>query len=184
MNKIITAADKNEFALEVAKEAIRQFKLQEEKNEKKTVFRNTRVLLKHYNEFKEHCEDSLDEIYEEASSLNKSDLGMIVRELQEDVIIDSIVRTRSRTFIMVQHIDTCLHVLRKSMAKANTFDKFEVLNIFYLDPDTCKRPLLEKTDIAIEKLHISDRTVRRYELDMIEEMSVLLFGIGASKLMK
>ncbi|PKM49587.1 MAG: hypothetical protein CVV02_15225 [Firmicutes bacterium HGW-Firmicutes-7] len=181
MQKKNTNTINREFALEVAQEAVKLYKQQEEKTEKKTVFRNTRVLLKHYNDLKEHCGNALDDLCNDVYMLG---IGELVEALQENIIIESIVRTKSRTYVMVRHIDSCISVIQNSMIQAGTPEKFEVLNILYLDPNSCKLPRGDKIIIASEKLNISERTADRYELDMIQEMSVLLFGIGATKLIK
>lgn len=174
-----------DFVIEVAHEVLKQFKEEEEKAETKTVFRNTRVLMSHYNELKAHCKGYMDDLCnDETYKYGQLNYDKVIQELSEDVIIESILRTRARTYVMVKYIDTCLEVLQESMKNANIYEKYQVFKIFYLDIETCKLQRSEKKSIAATELIISERTAERYELDMIHEMSVLLFGIGASKLIK
>jgi hypothetical protein len=170
--------EEKEWILAVAKEAIKQYKEDVEQEERKTLFRNTKALLNHYHELKEHCQDTLNE------EKNISEEMDFIRQLREDIVLESIKRTRSRTILMMSHIDGCLHVLHKKMNEKGQGEKYEVINILYLNEETYALPSLEKIEIAAEQLHVSDRTIKRYETEMINELSVLLFGIGALKLVK
>jgi DNA-directed RNA polymerase specialized sigma subunit len=59
-----------------------------------------------------------------------------------------------------------------------------VFHSFYINEKTCILPFNEKLIKIDEEMNISESTVRRYEADMIAELSVELFGIGAFKLLK
>ena len=100
------ADDVKAIAAEAAREAIRQYKEDERKTRKKTILRNTRVLLEHYINLKSHADKARykagDEIILDGGCVS------IKRQGQEEIYIESIKRSRIVTMIILSHIDQCM----------------------------------------------------------------------------
>ena len=74
---------------------------------------------------------------------------------------------------MIAHIDMALEQLKRKQIKKGTVDKYNALTKHYID---------EKNYEEIsEELKCSVITPRRWINEMIDELSVLLFGIDSNK---
>lgn len=148
-------------------EAIKRFDEKKRIEKRKKVFHNTELLLKNYNSLREHYEkavDSLDEFCDEdLSGINDED----------ELYIRSIRRSKFRTFIMISHIEMAIEALKKKMNQRCQPEKYRVIEMLYLEGRTFE-------SIA-EKLNCGERTVRRWKNEMIDELSILIFGIDGLK---
>jgi len=169
MSKVMSAS---EIATAAAKEAIKMYKEEQKKQQKKTVLRNTRVLLNHYNDLKNHYEHAKCQTSDIIDIKMEDGRVSITSSKNEEIVIESIKRSRMVTLIMLKHIDASLALLR--MKSTDQPEKYEVINDLYIHPiDTDWQERIFKVS---EKLHISESTVRRWEKDMINELGVYLFG--------
>ena len=152
----------------IIKEVIKELEAESRKNQQNTIFHNTRLLLKHYNDLNNHVENAIDEI-------SQIDIDMDVDGLSiDDIYILSIKRSKSKTMIMLAHIDAAIELLRQKQAKAGTLEKFDVLKKFYIDG-------VDYDDIVAE-YNCGTNTPRRWMKEMIKELSILLFGLDGLKL--
>ncbi len=168
------------FAIEVAQEVLRLDKLNREKEEKKSLFRNTKILLKSYPKLISHCENGVWTDYQDE---NGYDIDLHLHEpLKEDIVIESIKRTKARTMMFIVWLESAMAKLERDCLANNTHIKYVAMQLMYLDEEYTCLPWLERKLKAAEKLNVSESTVNRYALDMIDELSLLLYGLGAMKL--
>lgn len=151
------------------KQAIKEYDKEKSKEQKKKVFHNTRLLLSHYNDLKNHVKNAIDDV-------NKLESGLIdTEELDRDQLyILSIKKSKTKTLIMIAHIDCALETLGKKQYKVCTPEKFQALKMFYLDEFTYEE--------IQEKLCCGKNTPRRWINEMINELGILLFGIDGLKI--
>ncbi|WP_294124674.1 hypothetical protein [uncultured Clostridium sp.] len=151
-----------------AKEAIKEFNKEQEEKNKKRVFHNTKLLLRHYNSLKIHVEEAVDR-------LNQLETDLIeINDLDKDELyILSIRRSKSKTLIMIAHIDMALQQLKNMQINKGSLEKYNALKKYYIDEKSYE-------EIA-EELKCGVITPRRWIKEMIEELSVILFGIDSKK---
>ena len=113
-----------EIARTAALEALRLQKDEERQKVKKSRYHNTELLLKNYLSLLDHYENSRDKASE---IMDLEDLDV------DEVIIKAIKRSRIRTMIMVNQIDTCLDILKFRMVSKGQSEKYEVIYCLYLD---------------------------------------------------
>jgi hypothetical protein len=155
-------------AKESAKEAIKEFDKEKRQEQRKKVFHNTKLLLAHYNDLKQHVENAIADVTQLESDL--IDLGDIKRD---ELYILSIKRSKSKTLIMIAHIDMALEILKEKQVKLCSLEKYQALKNFYIDEITY--------EVISERLNCNERTARRWINEMIDELSILLFGIDGVK---
>ena len=158
----------DEVIKKATKEAIKEYDKEKREEEKKKVFHNTRLLLKHYNDLKTHVENAIDDVERLESDL------LDINELDRDELyILSIKKSKSKTMIMIAHIDMALEQLEKKQYKLCSTEKYKALIMFFLEEKTYE-------EIA-EQLNCGVNTPRRWVNEMISELSILLFGIDGLK---
>lgn len=156
------------IAERAAYNAIKKLKEEEKSAKRKGAFRNTELLLRHYNTFKEYAENAK---YKATDLIELKDFECSDREL---LYISSILRSKIRTLIMITHIDTAMRELKDSMIDAGESYKYQVIHCSYID----KRTIEETAEIA----GCSVATVRRWRNEMVDDLSVLLFGVDGINL--
>ena len=148
-----------------ALEAVREFEKSQKKNRRVKVFQNAKKLMENYNRI---CQS----VQEGVSELSDVDDGEELEELSaEDIYINSIIKSKLRSIVMIAHIDKCLKLLEDEMIRKETPWKYDALKYSYLDGQT-------QEDIA-EKLDTTDRTVRRWISELTGILSIYLFGADA-----
>lgn len=136
---------------------------------------NTKLLLKNYSTFQEHCENA----QFTAKSLIDDDLMdlLIDKSGIDDVYIKSILKTKERTAIMLNHIKRVIdyyEYLGESNCDEAHTRRSKVLKLMYIDK--------HKADKIAKMLDVDKRTVWRDRDKAIEEISPLLFGIDGVKM--
>jgi DNA-directed RNA polymerase specialized sigma24 family protein len=159
----------NKAAKESAKEAIKEFDKEKRQEQRKKVFHNTKLLLSHYNDLKQHVENAIDD----ARQL-ETDLIQIGEIERDELYILSIKKSKTKTLIMIAHIDMALEILKQKQYKLCSPEKHAALEMFYIDEMTYEE--------IVEKLSCGERTARRWMNEMIEELSVYIFGVDALRL--
>nr|DAQ62377.1 MAG TPA: Homeodomain-like domain [Caudoviricetes sp.] len=142
-------------------------------------FRNTELLLYNYVNFKQHTENS---IYTE-SQLSKEELfDELDLDMDEEITktqINSIIKSKNKTSIIMKHIDTFLDYYEYKCLESNREDvqrRIQVIKLLYLNEEK-----MTQEQVA-EKLDCSDRTIRNTKNIAIKELSVLFFGIDGLKI--
>ncbi len=148
-----------------ALEAVKEFEKSQKKNKRVKVFQNAKKLMENYNRI---CQS----VQEGVAELSDVDDGEELEELSsEDIYINSIIKSKLRSIIMIAHIDKCLGLLEEEMIRKEWPEKYEAFKSFYLDRDT-------QEDIA-ERFDTTDRTIRRWISELTDILSVYLFGADA-----
>lgn len=149
-----------------ALEAVKIFEKSQKKNAKARVFQNAKKLMENYNRI---CQS----VQEGVSELSDVDDGEDLEELSpEDIYINSIIKSKLRSIVMIAHIDKCLGLLEEEMIRKETPEKYEAFKMSYLEEG------ITQEDIA-ERFGITDRTVRRWITELTRILSVYLFGADA-----
>jgi hypothetical protein len=159
--------------------AVRQCLSESDKKSRNYAFKNTKILLENYNELQMHVKHSKDSAEDIENDISfdmdiideEMDYELAMLNMEPDIFIDSIRRSRCRTIIMIAHIDTCLKILCKEATKAGMYDKYRILKMVYFDG--------EDIGTVADRFHCSEATARRWLNDMIRRLSILLFGVGA-----
>lgn len=160
-----------------AKEALKAFE-QERKKEYSSRsdrrLRNTKLLLRNYHMLKEHAQNSVfgrTQMEESALDILESMMTMYDNE----VIIESIKRSATRTAVIVSHIETMFGLYAAYCDKSQSRDidmrRYEVIWDMYMATDT-----LSVKEIA-EKQHISKDTVYSDLRIAVERLTALIFGV-------
>lgn len=160
-----------------AKEALKAFE-QERKKEYSSRsdrrLRNTKLLLRNYHMLKEHAQNSVfgrTQMEESALDILESMMTMYDNE----VIIESIKRSATRTAVIVSHVETMFGLYEAYCDKSQNRDidmrRYEVLWDMYMAVDT-----LNAKEIA-EKQQVSVRNVYKDIKIATETLSALIFGV-------
>lgn len=160
-----------------AKEALKAFE-QERKKEYSSRsdrrLRNTKLLLRNYHMLKEHAQNSVfGRTQMEESALDILESMMTIYD--NEVIIESIKRSATRTAVIVSHIETMFGLYAAYCDKSQSRDidmrRYEVIWDMYMATDT-----LNAKEIA-EKQKISVRNVYKDVKIATETLSALIFGV-------
>lgn len=139
--------------------------------------RNTKLLLRNYHMLREHMDYSIfgrSQMEESAADI----LDSMMNLYNDEVIIDSIKRSATRTAIMVSHIETMVNIYEACCIKSdNEIDtrRYEVLYDMYIADI-----LLSAKQIA-KKQNISKETVYGDINIAIERITCLIFGVDGLK---
>lgn len=145
--------------------------------------RNTRLLLKNYRNFIIHFNYS-QEIIKDVTDENAVDvLDKLDSINSEELYIASIKRTKTRTKIIINHINKCLEyykvICSSSEISQRRYNIIKKLYIEFEDNNKFGIPTYEK---LADELYISTKTIKRHVNKAIEELSTLLFGIDGVNL--
>lgn len=163
-----------EIISKVTKEAIKEYNREQKEDQKKVVFHNTKLLLSHYNDLKNHVDNAIDDFNKlKESELRGSDYINMDR-VQDELYILSIKKSKIKTLIMIAHIDMLMGVLKKKQEKSGNAYKYEILKNFYIDEMTYEE--------VQEKFNCGKNTPGRWMNEMITELSILLFGVDGLKM--
>ncbi len=164
-----------------AKEALKMFKQEQKKEQGKRAdrrLRNTKLLLRNYHMLKEHAENSVfgrTQMEESAIDILESMMSVYDNE----VIIESIKRSATRTAIIVSHIDTMFGLYEAYCNNAPNRDvemrRYEVVWDMYMADD-----VLSAKEIAV-KQHMSKDNVYADLRVATERLSALMFGVDGLK---
>ncbi len=160
-----------------AKEALKAFERERKKeysSRSDRRLRNTKLLLRNYRMLKEHAQNSVfgrTQMEESALDILESMMTMYDNE----VIIESIKRSATRTAVIVSHVETMFGLYEAYCDKSQNRDidmrRYEVLWDMYMAVDT-----LNAKEIA-EKQQVSVRNVYKDIKIATETLSALIFGV-------
>ncbi|WP_024348018.1 hypothetical protein [Lacrimispora indolis] len=156
----------DQLARTAALEAVKEFEKSQKKNRKVRVFQNAKKLMENYNRI---CQS----VQEGVSELSDVDDGEELEELSaEDIYINSIIKSKLRSIVMIAHIDKCLGLLEEEMIRKESHEKYLAFKYFYLDGMTSE-------SIAEILDNCTDRTIRRWVSELTGILSIYLFGSDA-----
>lgn len=138
-------------------------------------YHNTRLLLRNYHEFKQHCIECSNSIDEIDDTLEAWELTLA---RQDEDYIKSAKRTKVRTQIIVDLIDRFLDVHRKEAENRHDMNKLRratIIDKMYISDNLTMEKLAEQLECDVA-------TVSRQHRMTINELAVLFFGIEGLKL--
>ena len=154
-----------EVARLAAREVLKEHERQARREKKVKVFQNTKKLMENYNRICQSVEEGVAE-------LSDMDNGEELAEFtEEDIFINSILKSKLRSIVMIGHIDKCLKLLEDEEIRKNTHEKYLAFKYFYLDGMTYE-------SIA-EVYGYGERTARRWITELTGILSIYLFGADA-----
>jgi hypothetical protein len=161
------------IAAEKALEFLNKEKQNQQNQKRDRRLRNTKLLLRNYRKFKAHCQDSIEGLEElkDKDSLEYLDT--------DDLVIESIIRNKERTLVMLAYIDRMIQVyqiLSEKSDKPEDLRQYKVLYDLYISED-------EKTIEEIAKGNfMNKRTVYKDINKACEALSSLIFGVDGLRM--
>lgn len=169
-------------------EAIYEKLKQDAKKGRDKQINNTKLLLENYRIFKEHVDNAvfdlvrLDEENETAFEILDS-MWQRFGVGRAEMKVQSIVKSATRTRIIFEHVQSMLGLYESfcyNSGKDENIRRWEVIKALYIDDTQGRTPSEICTELA-EKFFTDPRTIYRWQLDAIEKISVLVFGIDGLK---
>ena len=137
-----------------AKAAITELKQQEKQERKKEKYHNTFTLMKCYRDAVFHIENA-------------------ISDEQQRTYLESIRRTRFKTLIMTAHIDKAVEEIERRREAAGRGVEYKAFEMYFMQG-------MDYAEIA-EQLDTGKNTPRRWVTGIINELSVLLWGIDEER---
>lgn len=153
-------------------------RVQEIKNSMDERMGNVRLLLQNYRKFKTYAQNAICSIKE--AKLILADMMYEVNTLDDELKIESIIRTKERTLVMVAHIEKMMSIYKTwcySCGEDNAERRCNIIFDRYIVDSTVKpsaERLAEKYDI--ERTTVFNDLNRAYE-----ELGPIMFGILQDK---
>lgn len=158
----MTISNVSEQAKELAKEVV--FEIKKQQRDKR--LHNTKLLMKNYDKLKNHIEKVNSDGFK----------GYFGEELQDaleenDIFLNSVLRTKARTAQMVSCIDISLEILADEYEENGTYYIYDAFYMYYIEKLTYE-------DIA-EKLNTGKNTPARWAKEVLNKLNILLWGVEA-----
>lgn len=152
----------NEQAKQLAKEVV--FEINKQKKDRR--LHNTKLLMKNYNKLKNHIEKVNTDGFK----------GYFGEELQEaleenDIFLNSVLRTKVRTAQMISCIDIALEILDDEYEANGTYYIYDAFYLYYIEGLTYE-------EIA-SKLNTGKNTPARWTKEVLSKLNILLWGVDA-----
>lgn len=168
-----------ELAKETAIEALKLYKKQERENIKKNKLHNTGLLLDHYFDFVDHYEKIKYKASDIIDELDPVEVDMVS---QDDIIIYSIKRSKIRTKIMINQIETAVKMVQAQMKAKNEIEKYNVFVKLYMDRDKKDLRFNQRVKSVAEESNCGESSVRRWSSEILNELSIKIFGVDGLRL--
>ena len=155
---------------EIIERTIKEYEKKQKRKVQKRSFRNTKLLMENYNDFKKHIDYSVADI--------KDIQGIVTMDLQknncDELFILSIKQSKAKTLIMTSHIEKSLELLEIEQKRVGTIERYQALEMYYIENKSYER--------IAEELNTGKNTPSRWVKQMLDRLGVLLFGIDGIKL--
>lgn len=155
----------------IATKATLEFIEKRNQERKKKLLRNTKLLLKHYRELVSHIED-----FQTSKPPEIPDTMIDIEE--EELAIESIRRSKERTFVIIQFINRMLETYRilcEQSGRPEQIRRYRIVMELYIEEP--KRSIKEIADCH----KIENRTIYRDINEAVKALSVLVFGVDGIK---
>jgi hypothetical protein len=149
-----------------AKAAVAEYKKQEEKDKKQNKYHNTFALMKCYRDAKFHIENAVSE-GTQLEIDGKTDE-------QKRTYLESVRRTRFKTLIMTSHIENAITEMERRRSDSGREIEYKAFEMYFMQG-------MDYEHIA-EELGTGKNTPRRWVTAIINELSVLLWGIDEERI--
>ena len=169
-------------------EAFQRAQLQYRKETNDRRLHNTKMLLRSYRKLKLHCEKS---VYQCADAMQPTEYGYqdqreVLQTLwdcfeggYDDLYIESILRSKTRTATMVAHIESMLELYEencKRNGRKEDLRRFRVVKSLYIDDDDATVQYVASIN------NIDTRTVYKWIDYICGDLSALIFGLGGIRM--
>lgn len=138
-----------------AEKALLNFKKEQKEKEKKAILHNTELLLKEYLELKYFYENC--------------DHEGVIDDME--ITVGSLRRDKATTKLLFKHVNKCLQ-----RSKEKYQDKFNVIDMLYLNPNFNKMAWEDKITLTMETCAIAQATVYRWKNMIIQDLATKFFG--------
>lgn len=160
----ITNEELEQLISKAVKKAVAEYAAAEEKEAKNKKYHNTFMLMKSYRDAAFHVDNAVSE----ATQLEK------IASKDTQTYLRSIRKTKFTTMIMLAHIDRTLEEIKRRREEAGRGAEYEAFEMYFMQGMTYE-------EIA-EALNAGKNTPRRWISGIINELSVLLWGIDDERL--
>jgi len=176
----ITCPESKTERQEIIRMAVEASKEYDEKQRAKNIklryewkLRNTKLLLNHYNSFKDHVDES---IYC-SDQMDTIDIIAEIEDCTASIDIKSIKKSAQKTFVIMSHINSMLEIYQALCDRSGEADqrRSRVLKMFFFDN--------AKVPDILQAESISESTFYRDIDSAVSKLSSLIFGIEAGGLM-
>lgn len=154
-----------------AKEAIKELRKEEAKEKKKNKYHDTFSLMRCYRDAVFHIENAVSE----GTQLELE--GMT--EEQQETYLRSVRRTRFKTLLMTANIDKAIEEMTRRRKAAGRELEYQVFDMYFMQGMNYEQIIDQVEQDTGEKL--GKNTPRRWVTGIINEMSVLLWGLEDEK---
>lgn len=158
--------DFEEMIQKAAKAAVAEFKKQEERERKRDKYHNTFTLMKCYRDAVFHIENAV-------SDGEQLELVGMTDE-QQRVYLQSVRRSRFKTLIMTAHIDKAVEEIERRRRAEGREIEYKAFELYFMQGK-------DYAEIT-EELETGKNTPRRWVTAVINELSVLLWGIDEERI--
>lgn len=152
-----------EQAKEIAKEAVKEYIAETKVKTEKQILHNTQLLMKHYKSLKLFADNAVYKMND-----------ITERKKEDRIYITSIMRSRIRTVIMVNHIEYALEELRKKKDVEGRHEHYDALMAYYVNNMTLEQ--------IADGMNCGQNTPSRWINAALKDLSVLLFGAEGMRL--
>lgn len=161
----LSTKDFEDMLNRAAKIAITELRKQEERDRKRDKFHNTFTLMKCYRDAVFHIENAI-------SDGGQLELDGMTDE-QQRLYLQSIRRSRFKTLIMTAHIDKAVEEIERRRKATDREIEYKAFELYFIQSK-------DYAEIA-EELDTGKNTPRRWVTAIINELSVLLWGIDEER---
>ena len=167
--KYITVSEEELQAMlqAAAKAAVKELRKEEAKEKKKNKYHDTFSLMRCYRDATFHIENAVSE----GTQLELE--GMT--EEQQETYLRSVRKTRFRTMLMTANIDKAIDEMARRRAAAGRDIEYLVFDMYFMQGMTYEQIIEQIEKDSGEKL--GKNTPRRWVTGIVNEMSVLLWGL-------
>lgn len=157
---------------EAAKTAIKELKREESKERKRNKYHDTFSLMKCYRDAVFHIENAVSE----GAQLEIQDMT----EEQQETYLRSVRRTRFRTMLMTANVDKVIDEMERRRTAAGREMEYKIFDMYFMQGMTYEQIIEQVEKDTGERL--GKNTPRRWVTGIINEMSILLWGIDEERM--
>ncbi|MCU5977953.1 hypothetical protein [Clostridioides difficile] len=144
--------------------------------------RNTKLLLKHYREFKKHIDNSVFKVSCKSGNAIEVLTTLADRYISEDLFVESISKSVSRTNVIIAHIDIMLKIYKEYSNNSNDIEqrRYRIIEERFIKEVKHKKDRSSINKIA-KRENIDTRTVYKDIDQACERLAALIFGVDGIK---
>ena len=150
-----------------AKTAIKELRKEEAKEKKRNKYHDTFSLMRCYRDAVFHIENAVSE----GAQLDLADMT----EEQQETYLRSVRRTRFKTLLMTANIDKAIDEMSRRRQAAGRNIEYQVFDMYFMQGMSYDQIIDQIEQDTGERL--GKNTPRRWVTGIINEMSVLLWGL-------